>query len=285
MHCYPAENIVPLLTYCLDPPCLIFQYMESGSLYGKLKSTRNPLNWKQRANIALGISRGLHHLHGNNIVHGDIKSPNILLDKHLEPKIGDFGTVKILYNVDGKETTSLGIPNLSGTAYYLPKWLLEQPFKKSIRKAVDVYSFGIVIFEIMSGRLPSDKDTQNHTLRQFVDTEIGNHPVPPQEYIAPIDSDNRSFQVDTKHGITLLDWPYFLYLIVRRCCLVDERQDNSKPWVQMPTIVQLHQEIDSVTIYSHRNLGEAVITEEETEKSMEEIVKSLQNVEMRDSVS
>jgi len=53
-----------------------------------------PLTWRMRANIALGTARGLCHLHANNIIHGDIKGPNILLDKHFEPKIGDFGLAR-----------------------------------------------------------------------------------------------------------------------------------------------------------------------------------------------
>jgi len=52
------------------------------------------LKWSTRGNIALGTARGLCHLHANNVIHGDIKGPNILLDKHLEPKIGDFGLAR-----------------------------------------------------------------------------------------------------------------------------------------------------------------------------------------------
>ena len=73
MHCYPSENVLQLLTYCISHPCLIFQYMENGSLDHKLKDKDDPLSWKNRANIALGVARGIHHLHANNIVHGDIK--------------------------------------------------------------------------------------------------------------------------------------------------------------------------------------------------------------------
>jgi len=95
MHSYPAENILPLLAISFDPafltePCLVYQLMPNGSVsdHLKLRDGTPPLTWQQRANIALGTARGLQHLHGNNIIHGDIKSGNILLDKHFEPKIG-----------------------------------------------------------------------------------------------------------------------------------------------------------------------------------------------------
>ncbi len=52
------------------------------------------MTWHQRANIALGTARGLRHLHAYNIIHGDIKSANVLLDKHFEPQIGDFGLAR-----------------------------------------------------------------------------------------------------------------------------------------------------------------------------------------------
>jgi interleukin-1 receptor-associated kinase 1 len=60
----------------------------------RCKNGTPALSWKTRGNIALGTSRGLYHLHANNIIHGDIKSGNILLDKHFEPKIGDFGLAR-----------------------------------------------------------------------------------------------------------------------------------------------------------------------------------------------
>ena len=89
MHCYPSDHVLQLLTYCLKPPCLVFTYMENGSLDDKLHNDpwNPPLSWAYRAKIALGTAKALCHLHGNNIVHGDIKSSSILLDKYFEPKI------------------------------------------------------------------------------------------------------------------------------------------------------------------------------------------------------
>ena len=166
--CYPAQNILPLLSFCLNPPCLISQYMENGSLRRKLKDQKYPLSWAQRLNISLGVSRGLRHLHEHDIVHGDIKSDNILLDKHLEPKIGDFGSANFLYS----HQTHTIVQHLVGTKQYLPKWYQIGRTEVSVRKPVDIYSFGIVLLEILSDRLASTITRNQETLRDFIDNHI-----------------------------------------------------------------------------------------------------------------
>lgn len=97
----PHENILPLYAYSTDGdvPCLIYQYMPNGSLEDRLhiKYGTPPLNWLQRFEVAKGIARGLQYLHTigeKPLIHGDIKSANILLGKNFEPKIGDFGLAK-----------------------------------------------------------------------------------------------------------------------------------------------------------------------------------------------
>ena len=99
LHNFPALNILQLLAYSynyhesldinLIAVDLVYMYMVNGSVADRLRRRggTEPLLWEQRANIALGTARGLLHLHANNIIHGDIKSGNILLDKHFEPKI------------------------------------------------------------------------------------------------------------------------------------------------------------------------------------------------------
>lgn len=95
------DNILPLYGYSLggDFPCLVYQFMPNGSLEDRLLCRQGtyPLNWEQRFNIARGTARGLQFLHtmgDKPLIHGDIKSANILLDKNFEPKIGDFGLAR-----------------------------------------------------------------------------------------------------------------------------------------------------------------------------------------------
>lgn len=95
------ENILPLYAYSFDgdAPCLVYQLMRNGSLEDRLlvREKTKPLTWIQRHEIAKGTARGLQYLHTigeKPLIHGDIKSANILLDKNFEPKIGDFGLAR-----------------------------------------------------------------------------------------------------------------------------------------------------------------------------------------------
>ena len=97
------DNILPLYGYSLDGtyPCLVYEFMPNGSLEDRLMCRQGtvPLSWKQRLNIARGTARGLNFLHSRStrekpLIHGDIKSGNILLDKAFDPKIGDFGLAR-----------------------------------------------------------------------------------------------------------------------------------------------------------------------------------------------
>ncbi|XBI16884.1 hypothetical protein VPH35_059061 [Triticum aestivum] len=122
--------------------------MPNGSLDAHLfREKSGVLSWNVRYQIALGIAKGLAYLHEECedwIIHCDIKPENILLDAEFCPKIADFGMAKLL----GREFNS-ALTTMRGTMGYLaPEWLSGQP----ITRKADVYSFGIVLFEIISGR-------------------------------------------------------------------------------------------------------------------------------------
>lgn len=92
-----------------EAPCLVYQLMPNGSLEDILlqKHKKEPLSCEQRYNIAIGTARGLQYLHtigDKPLIHGDIKSANILLDKYFEPKIGDFGLAR-----EGPEENSIKV--------------------------------------------------------------------------------------------------------------------------------------------------------------------------------
>ncbi|OEL30166.1 G-type lectin S-receptor-like serine/threonine-protein kinase [Dichanthelium oligosanthes] len=143
-------NLVRLLGFCVkgDMRLLVYEYMPNGSLDSHLFSERSSLlNWDLRYQIALGIAKGLAYLHEeceDCIIHCDIKPENILLDEEFCAKIADFGMAKLL----GREFNS-ALTTIRGTMGYLaPEWIYGQP----ITKKTDVYSFGIVLLEIISGR-------------------------------------------------------------------------------------------------------------------------------------
>jgi serine/threonine protein kinase len=97
-------NLVRIWGFCAEKTCklLVSEFIENGSLASVLfdyQSLSPVLQWGQRYNIALGVAKGLAYLHHEClewIVHCDVKPENILLDKHFEPKIADFGLVKLL---------------------------------------------------------------------------------------------------------------------------------------------------------------------------------------------
>ncbi|KAI3747598.1 hypothetical protein L6452_10109 [Arctium lappa] len=131
---------------------LVLEYMPNGSLDKFLWGTKKgTLNWRQRYDIIFGIARGLAHLHKEfhaKIIHRDIKSSNILLDKDFQPKIADFGLARF----QPKDQTHV-ITKFGGTLGYIaPEYALHG----HLSEKVDTFSFGIVILEIISGRKCTD---------------------------------------------------------------------------------------------------------------------------------
>ncbi|XP_015432237.1 PREDICTED: serine/threonine-protein kinase pelle [Dufourea novaeangliae] len=166
----PHENILSLYAYSLDgrAPCLVYQLMKNGSLEDRLlvKQKTQPLTWIQRHEIAKGTARGLQYLHtigGKPLIHGDIKSANILLDKNFEPRIGDFGLAR-----EGPEKDSMKVSKIHGTRPYLPEEFLHG---RKLSTKVDTYSYGIVLFELATG-LSAYDDTrlENKFLKEFIDS-------------------------------------------------------------------------------------------------------------------
>ncbi|XP_048437962.1 nodulation receptor kinase-like [Pyrus x bretschneideri] len=149
------ENLVPLLGYCCenDQEILVYPFMSNGSLQDRLygeAAKRKILDWPTRLSITLGAARGLTHLHnfaGRCIIHRDVKSSNILLDDSMTAKVADFGFSKYAPQ-EGDSCASLEV---RGTAGYLdPEYYMTH----HLSAKSDVFSFGIVLLEIVSGREP-----------------------------------------------------------------------------------------------------------------------------------
>ncbi|RCV28501.1 hypothetical protein SETIT_5G409100v2 [Setaria italica] len=143
-------NLIRLLGFCSKGPMrlLVYEYMPSGSLDKHLfGSSSTTLSWKIRYQIAAGIAKGLAYLHEecrDCIIHCDIKPENILLDDSFVPKVADFGLAKLLGRNFSRVLTSM-----RGTVGYLaPEWISGE----AITTKADVFSYGMMLFEIISGK-------------------------------------------------------------------------------------------------------------------------------------
>ncbi|XP_004492426.1 cold-responsive protein kinase 1 isoform X2 [Cicer arietinum] len=148
-------NLVKLIGFCVEGNhlILVYEFLENNSLASSLLGSKSkcvPLDWPKRATICRGTASGLSFLHEEaqpNIVHRDIKASNILLDENFNPKIGDFGLAKLFPdNVTHVST------RVAGTMGYLAP---EYALLSQLTKKADVYSFGILMLEIISGKSSS----------------------------------------------------------------------------------------------------------------------------------
>jgi hypothetical protein len=145
-------NLVRLRGFCSEgaKKLLVYDYMPNGSLESHLFHEKF-LDWKTRYQIAIGTARGLAYLHEKCrecIIHCDIKPENILLDAYLCPKVADFGLAKLV----GREFSRV-LTTMRGTRGYLaPEWISGV----AITAKADVYSYGMMLFEFVSGRRNSE---------------------------------------------------------------------------------------------------------------------------------
>eukprot|EP01018_Ginkgo_biloba_P017137 Gb_35753 [translate_table: standard] len=174
-------NLVHLLGYCSEGPqrLLVYEYMPNGSLdrylFHKSEGHEHKiLDWKTRLNIAVGAARGIAYLHEEcrePIVHCDIKPQNILLDANLRPKVSDFGLSKMI----GKGRPNQHSNVRGSPGYMAPEWLADLP----ITCKADVFSFGIVLLEIVGGRSnvdPSvDEERRIYSMWAFRMAKEGKH--------------------------------------------------------------------------------------------------------------
>ncbi|XVF55187.1 hypothetical protein PTKIN_Ptkin06aG0016700 [Pterospermum kingtungense] len=147
------RNLVKLWGFCAENKhkILVYEYVDNGSL-DKMLFLDSPmvLEWDQRYNIAVGTAKGLSYLHEEClewVLHCDVKPQNILIDSQFEPKVADFG-MSMLF----KDGNDKGFSKVRGTRGYLaPEWMMNQ----KIDAKADVYSYGIVLLELLTGKSAS----------------------------------------------------------------------------------------------------------------------------------
>ncbi|XP_028057770.1 proline-rich receptor-like protein kinase PERK9 [Camellia sinensis] len=146
--------LVSLVGYCISENrrLLVYDYLPNNTLYFHLHGAARPvLDWVTRVKIAAGAARGIAYLHEDchpRIIHRDIKSSNILLDNNFEARVSDFGLAKLALDADTHVTT-----RVMGTFGYMAP---EYASSGKLTDKSDVFSFGVVLLELITGRKPVD---------------------------------------------------------------------------------------------------------------------------------
>lgn len=150
-------NLVTLIGYCTDGDqrLLVYEYMSMGSLEDHLfdlEPGQEPLSWNKRIKIAVGAARGIEYLHckaSPPVIYRDLKSANILLDNDFNPKLSDFGLAKLGPVGDNTHVST----RVMGTyGYCAPEYAMSG--KLTLKS--DIYSFGVVLLELITGRKAID---------------------------------------------------------------------------------------------------------------------------------
>ncbi|KAL9381405.1 hypothetical protein Peur_027062 [Populus x canadensis] len=159
------RHLVALLGYCLDgnEKLLVYEYMPQGTLsrhiFNWAEEGLKPLEWTRRLTIALDVARGVEYLHGlahQSFIHRDLKPSNILLGDDMRAKVADFGLVRLAPEGKGSIET-----RIAGTFGYLAP---EYAVTGRVTTKVDVFSFGVILMELITGRKALDERQPEESL-------------------------------------------------------------------------------------------------------------------------
>ncbi|MBL4849677.1 MAG: serine/threonine protein kinase, partial [Planctomycetes bacterium] len=158
------ENIVATreLSISYDPPFIVMDYIDGDSL-AELLRREGPLSWRRATRVLLEVARGLHHAHQRGVVHGDVKPANILVEPGREGRVllTDFGLGRVFEGPQGNLQISRSLElatsgaEVQGTIRYLAPELLRGEVAD---ERADVYSFGVLLFETLTGGLPEGRE-------------------------------------------------------------------------------------------------------------------------------
>ncbi|KAI7747313.1 hypothetical protein M8C21_013434 [Ambrosia artemisiifolia] len=140
------KNVVQFIGACTDPTklCIVTEFMAQGSIYNFLHKQNGSFKLPLLLKIAIDISKGMSYLHQNNIIHRDLKTANLLMDEHDVVKVADFGVARV-------QTESGVMTAETGTYRWMAPEVIEH---KPYDHKADVFSFAIVLWELLTGEVP-----------------------------------------------------------------------------------------------------------------------------------
>ncbi|XP_056864664.1 U-box domain-containing protein 35 [Raphanus sativus] len=194
LSCMRHPNMVILLGACPEYGCLVYEYMENGTLEDRLfcKDNTLPLTWRERFRISAEIATGLLFLHQAKpepLVHRDLKPANILLDRHLNSKISDVGLARLVPPAVTDSFTNYHMTAAAGTFCYIdPEY--QQTGMLGVKS--DLYSFGVVLLQILTA-MPAmglshrvEKALERKRLREVLDPKISDWPEEETQVLAKL---------------------------------------------------------------------------------------------------
>ncbi|WVZ05480.1 hypothetical protein V8G54_018826 [Vigna mungo] len=163
-------NIVSLVEFCdhKKEKIIVYEYLSKDSLYQHIESGK--LSWKKRLEIFIGAARGLHYLHAGakrTIIHRDIKPRNILLDGNMQPKLIDFG-----FSVQGQRFMSKPKPIKVDETAGNVSFYVENILDLTITDKTDVYSFGMVLLQVVCGGTYVQRITEREFMEMPVEEKV-----------------------------------------------------------------------------------------------------------------
>ncbi|XP_019165195.1 PREDICTED: serine/threonine-protein kinase STY46 isoform X1 [Ipomoea nil] len=140
------KYVVQFIGACTKPPnlCMVTEYMSGGSVYDYLHKQKGSFKLPNLLKVAIDVSKGMDYLHQNNIIHRDLKAANLLMDEHKVVKVADFGVARV------KAQTGVMTAETGTYRWMAPEVIEHKPYDHK----ADVFSFGIVLWELLTGKLP-----------------------------------------------------------------------------------------------------------------------------------
>ncbi|GAB4838585.1 Serine/threonine-protein kinase sty46 [Ancistrocladus abbreviatus] len=140
------KNVVQFMGACTKPPslCIVTEFMSGGSVYDYLHKHKGTFKLPSLLKVAIDVSKGMNYLHQNNIIHRDLKAANLLMDENEVVKVADFGVARV------KAQSGVMTAETGTYRWMAPEVIEHKPYDHK----ADVFSFAIVLWELLTGKLP-----------------------------------------------------------------------------------------------------------------------------------